>query len=139
MIFLAPYYIIKFKERLDEINDNKEQLDELVAEYQDIYVKISELAEQNEFDESYIVDVVCLTEKLIDVVAKGKENIRREVNTMGGNILKLDREIWQEDGEDRMGRLILAMLKLGSSESELQKVSTDKTYRNEMYKKYNIQ
>lgn len=83
--------------------------------------------------------MVCLTEKLIDVVAKGKENIRREVNTMGGNILKLDREIWQEDGEDRMGRLILAMLKLGSSESELQKVSTDKTYRNEMYKKYNIQ
>ncbi len=139
LIFLAPYYIIKFKERLDEINNNKDQLNMLVAEYQDIYVKISELAEQNEFDESYIVDVVCLTEKLIDVVAKGKENIRREVNSMGGNILKLDREIWQEDGEDRMGRLILAMIKFGSNESEIEKVTTDKTYRKEMYQKYNIQ
>ena len=56
-----------------------------------------------------------------------------------GNILKLDREIWQEDGEDRMGRLILAMIKFGSNESEIEKVTTDKMYRKEMYQKYNIQ
>jgi len=34
LIFLTPYYIINFKKQLDEINNNKEQLDELVSEYQ---------------------------------------------------------------------------------------------------------
>ena len=77
---------------IEEINDNKEQLYELVNEYQDIYVKISKLAEINELEDNYLYDIVSLTEKLIDVVAKGKENIRREVNNMGGNVLKLDRE-----------------------------------------------
>ncbi len=113
LIFLAPYYIIKFKKQLDEINNDKEQLDELVAEYQDIYIKMAELSEQNELEESYLHDIVSLTERLIDVVAKGKENIRREVNSMGGNVLKLDREILIEEhekiGEERLGNLFSIM------------------------------
>ncbi len=142
LIFLAPYYIIKFKKNLDEINNSKEQLDELVAEYQDIYIKMAELSEQNELEDSYLHDIVSLTERLIDVVAKGKENIRREVNTMGGNVLKLDREILIEEsearGEDKMSKLICILHKKGLNDDIL-RVSTDKAYRKEMYQKYNIQ
>jgi len=142
LIFLAPYYIIKFKKRLDEINNSKEQLDVLVAEYQDIYIKMAELSEQNELEDSYLHDIVSLTERLIDVVAKGKENIKREVNSMGGNVLKLDREILIEEsearGEEKMSKLICKLHKEGLSDDIL-RVSTDKTYRKEMYEKYNIQ
>jgi len=66
---------------------------------------------------------------------------------MGGNVLKLDREILieknqeigKEIGEDRLANLIYIMLQNKASESDLQKVSTDKEYRKELYQKYNIE
>ncbi len=147
LLFLAPYYIIKFRRQLDEINNDAARLNELTSEYQDMYEQIARLSEDDILDESYLYDIVSLTERLIDVVAYGKENIRREVNVMGGNVLKLDREILIEEnqeigkeiGEERLGNLFSIMLRNNASQSDLEKVSTDKEYRKEMYRKYNIQ
>lgn len=146
MLFLAPYYIIKFRKQLDEINNDAARLNELTSEYQDMYEQIARLSEDDILDESYLYDIVSLTERLIDVVAYGKENIRREVNVMGGNVLKLDREILIEEnqeigkeiGEERLGNLISKLYEAGLTD-DIIRVSTDKEYRKEMYKKYNIQ
>ena len=142
MIFLAPYYIIKFEKKLDEINNSKEQLRVFTSEYQDIYDRIAELADIDELGEKYVHDIIVLTKMLIDVVAEGKENIRREVNIMGGNVLKLESDILIEEsearGEERLGTLISILHKNNLSDDIL-RVSTDKEYRKEMYKKYNVQ
>ncbi len=74
------------------------------------------------------------------------ENLRHEVISMGGNVLKLDREILVENAEERgmqigqenFGKLMLAMMEDNCSQEELQKLAKDDAYRKEMFKKYNI-
>ncbi len=146
LLFLTPYYIIRFEKRLAEINENASQLNELKAEYQMLYDEIAELAKKEGLARDYLHDIICLTEKIIEHVAKDMENVRREVISMGGNVLKLDREILVENAEERgmqigqenFGKLMLAMMEDNCSQEELQKLAKDDAYRKEMFKKYNI-
>lgn len=146
LLFLTPYYIIRFEKRLAQINADANQLDELKAEYQELYAEIAELAEREEFSRDYLHDIICLTEKIIEHVAKDMENVKREVKQMGGNVLKLDREILVEEaekrgeelGEKNLGRLIVEMTTEGCEQDEITKVATDEVYREEMFKKYGI-
>ena len=154
MLFLTPYYILRFEKRLAQINNDANQLDELKAEYQMLYDEIAELAEREGLARDYLHDIICLTEKIIEHVAKDMENIKREVKQMGGNILKLDREILEENaekrgkelgmqqgmqqGEENFGKLMLKMTEQNCSQDEIRKVAADENYRKEMYKRYNI-
>jgi len=95
-------------------------------------------------------DIICLTEKNIENVAKDMENVRHEVISMGGNVLKLDREmlvenaekrgmqIGQQIGQENFGKLMLAMMEDNCSQEELQRLAKDEAYRKEMFKKYNV-
>ena len=142
LLFLTPYYIIRFEKRLAQIDSDPNQLSELKAEYQELYEEIVELAEREEIARDYLHDIICLTEKIIEHVAKDLENVKREVKQMGGNIIKLDREILVEDAEERgeelAMQLIVCMMEDGCSQENINKVSVDKIYREKMYKKYNL-
>ena len=146
LLFLTPYYIIRFEKRLAEINEDANQLNELKAEYQMLYDEIAELAKKEGLARDYLHDIICLTEKIIEHVAKDMENVRREVISMGGNVLKLDREILVENAEERgiqigqenFGKLMLAMIEDNCSQEELQRLAKNEVYRKEMFEKYNI-
>ncbi len=146
LLFLTPYYIIRFEEMLAQINDDANRLNELKEEYQILYDEIMELAEKEGLARDYLHDIICLTEKIIKHIAKDMENVKREVIQMGGNILKLDREILEENaekrgeqkGEGKLGSLICNMIQDGYNQDDIIKVSSDEDYREEMYRKYNI-
>lgn len=146
LLFLTPYYIIRFEKRLAQINDDANQLNELKAEYQELYEELAVFAEREDISRDYLHDMICLTEKIIEHIAKDMENVKREVKQMGGNILKLDREILVEEAEKRgeeLGeviamQLVSRMMSNGCSQDEIDRVSSDKEYREEMYKKYSI-
>ncbi len=154
LLFLTPYYIIRFEKRLAQINADPNQLSVLKAEYQELYEEIAELAEREEIARDYLHDIICLTEKIIEHVAKDLENVKREVKQMGGNIIKLDREILVEEaeargeergekrgekrGENLAMQLMMHMMADDCSQEDIARVSSDKAYREEMYKKYNL-
>lgn len=87
---------------------------------------------------------------IIEHLAKDLENVKREVKQMGGNIIKLDREILVEEaeargeergekrGENIAMQLMMRMMADGCSQEDIARVSSDKAYREEMYKKYNL-
>lgn len=150
LLFLTPYYIIRFEKRLAQINEDANQLNALKAEYQELYEELAEFAEREDISRDYLHDMICLTEKIIEHVAKDMENVKREVKQMGGNIIKLDREILVEEaeergeergekrGEDVAMQLIGLMISDGCSQEDINKVSTDKKYREDMFRKYNL-
>ena len=150
LLFLTPYYIIRFEKRLAQINADADQLNELKAEYQELYEEIAELAEREEVTRDYLHDIICLTEKITEHIAKDMENVKREVKQMGGNIIKLDREILVEEaeqrgekvgiekGEELLGLLIVKMTEADCNQADITKVATDSMYREEMYKKYKL-
>jgi len=146
LLFLTPYYIIRFEKKLAQINEDANQLNALKAEYQELYEELAELAEREDISRDYLHDMICLTEKIIEHVAKDMENVKREVKQMGGNIIKLDREILVEEaeergekhGEDVAMQLIGLMISDGYSQEDINKVSSDKKYREDMFRKYNL-
>ena len=146
LLFLMPYYIIRFEERLSQIDSDADKLNELKAEYQELYEELVELSEKEEIARDYVYDIISLTEKIIEYVAGDMENVKREVKQMGGNVLKLDREILIEEaetrgetrGEARNMQLIVKMLEDACDKEDIKRISSDKAYRDEMYKKYGI-
>lgn len=87
LLFFIPYYILRFEKKLKEINDQDEKLKRMVAEYQEIYTSLLRLDIQRTIGPNYLYDLVKLTRKLIEHVARDAENIKREVIVMGGNVI----------------------------------------------------
>lgn len=150
LLFLTPYYIMKFKESLSELNEDEDALNKFTEEQHMLYCKLEELSMSEGFTRDYVYDVVSLTEKIINYVAKDMENVKRKVAYMGGEILKTDREILMEEseargktvgiieGEDLSFKLASAMLADGCDNDAIIKLTSDREYREKMFKKYNL-
>jgi hypothetical protein len=120
LLFFIPYYILKFEKKLDEINENKEELKQLTEEYQDIYDRLCNLEGIKEIDGTYLHHLVNLTDKLINVVADKEENVKREVIKMGGKVLELEGEIIYKNGleQAQANSILKYMDKSGASFEE---------------------
>ncbi len=166
LLFLTPYYIIKFRESLDEINADAEKLTRFTEEQLALYEEIERLAEAENFEKDYLHDVISLTEKIINYVAKNSPNIKREVSIMGGEVIKTDREILIEENlakgeqlglakgkqlglaegeqlglakaEDLLQKLTNAMIADKYDSDTIVKINIDADFREEMYRKYDL-
>jgi len=95
---------------------------------------------------------------LIDFVSKDYTNIKEAIS-MGGQVLELKTDKWlaeierlkdeserlkdenkkiKDTTEARLGSLICMLINNNCDQYEIIKVSTDETYREKMYKKYNL-
>ena len=92
LFFFIPYYILKFEKELEYIDRNREELEKLVKDYQDIYERVKKLESQKIVNQVYLHNLITLTGRLINVVANQHINIKREVNQMGGKVLELESE-----------------------------------------------
>ncbi len=98
------------------------------------------------FEKDYLHDVISLTEKIINYVAKDSPNIKREVTVMGGEVIKTDREILIEENlakgaeqaEALLSKLTNAMIADNYDSDTIVKIMIDANFREEMYKKYNL-
>lgn len=97
LLFFIPYYILRFENRLEDINSRQKELDAFKKEYQEIYNKLMELKQKKVIDINYLNNLVLLTGYLAFIVAGNAENIKREVEVMGGKVLRFDTDdIWEE-------------------------------------------
>ena len=154
MLFLTPYYIIKFRENIDELNADADKLAHFTEEQLALYEEVEKLSEAENFEKDYLHDVISLTEKIINYVAKDSPNIKREVSLMGGEVIKTDREILIEENlakgeqlgmikgaeqaEALLTKLANAMVADKYDSDTVVKIMIDANFREEMYKKYNL-
>ena len=93
LLFFIPYYILRFEKDMERINSEEAELKKLASDYEEIYSRLCRLEVRNYIDYNYLHDLISLTERLIDVVAKDSHNVKREVATMGGGkILEMESE-----------------------------------------------
>lgn len=121
LLFFIPYYILKFEKQLDKIDNQEERVQEVVDEYQDIYTWLKLLKEQEFIDGKYLHDLLILTNKLIDIVARRAQNLRRKVSVMGGRVLELesDRIIAKSKAEGKAESVLLILEQRGNISEEL--------------------
>ncbi len=99
LLFFIPYYILRFEKRLKEIDEQELELQKLVNDYKDIYNRLLGLEALERIDYNYLHDLLSLTARLIEVVAKDSVNIKREVVLMGGGkVLEMESEKIYSDG-----------------------------------------
>ncbi|MBO5459604.1 MAG: hypothetical protein J5981_05080, partial [Lachnospira sp.] len=101
LLFLIPFYILRYEKELSQINESEERLYELTQDYKSIYEYLQELESGRELSESYLCNLIQLTQELVEVVAEEAGNVKREVNTMGGKVLELESERLIKIGMER--------------------------------------
>lgn len=101
LLFFIPFYILRYEKELLQINESKERLRELSRDYESIYEYLKKLEAEKEISESYLYNLIQLTQRLVEVVAKKAGNVKKEVNTMGGKVLELESEKLIEIGMER--------------------------------------
>ena len=98
LLFFIPFYILKFEKQLNLINQNPKLLEGFISEYQSIYNRLLELKESNIIDANYLYNLVLLTKHLTIIVAGTAENIKKEVENMGGKVLRFELDdVWEAE------------------------------------------
>ena len=92
LLFFIPYYIMRYEKSILDIDKDEEKLKKLIADYRDIYERLSSLEENKVINSNDLYNLVELTDMLIDVVAEKADNVKREVMHMGGRVLELKSE-----------------------------------------------
>ena len=77
------------------------KVQELAQDYKSIYEYLQQLKSLKGLSESYLYNLIQLTQQLVEVVARDSGNVKREVNTMGGKVLELESERLIEIGIER--------------------------------------
>ena len=92
LLFFLPYYIMRFEKKIDNINRDDKKLRELSMDYEDVYRRLYVMEKSNIIDYNYLYNLAALTNRLIGIIAKNADNVRREVMHMGGRVLELGSE-----------------------------------------------
>ena len=87
LLLLIPFYIFSHEKHFPEYNSNKQKLEELKAEYQDILKRLDKLEQQGvigAFDKRTIIE---LSGDVIREIAKKYENVQKGVGDIVGGAL----------------------------------------------------
>ena len=110
LYFLIPFYTMRFKRKIKQIAGDKEntleskvKYDKIISEMKVFADRLYKACEDKELSEDYTRELGNMYRDIAKAMAAGLDDDRREgmVNTMGGNILKLQAEIWMEEGMEK--------------------------------------
>ncbi len=91
LLFLLPFYIFTYDRKLQEYNANEEKLNTLKADYRMIMRHLNDLEYHQQLSTYYKKTLIEMSEKVVDNLAVGYDNIRKGVKTvMGGKILEYE-------------------------------------------------
>ena len=140
MAFL-PYYIMRYEKQLKLLEEDREQLRQLLKEYESMKEMLEEelCGEENAAD---YTDLINLILRISDYFLEANKKVRKGVaDVMGGKVLQLESErlmeLGEAKGELRLGKLVTELLKQGKTE-EVLKVTSDAEAREEYYRMYGI-
>lgn len=102
LLFLLPFYIIRYEKQRKEIARDLSKLNDLLSEYEDIRLHLEkELYEKGK--SVLYTDLIKLIIKISDYIMQSEINIKEGVsNIVGGNILELESERLEKKGELKM-------------------------------------
>lgn len=105
LFLLLPYHILRYESFLKSSSENKQKLEQLLADYQKISNELEKCTEGQK--STLYIDMIALIEEIADyIIPKENESIRERLgDIMGGKILKLESERLFEKGQME-GRLM---------------------------------
>lgn len=115
----------------------------MLQKYNDIYDRLR-LACGSERENTYS-DLVGLIIQILDYIFATQDNVRKELDDMGGKVLQLEsekniekgRKEGVETGQLTLGTLINRLITSGRS-AEVGQAATDSNFREKLYKEYDI-
>ena len=92
LIAFLPYYIMRYEKQLPFISKDKEKLQVIIKEYEDIRDELSTELKNNK-DSSLFIDLIKLILRISDYFLASEEEIKKGVvDVMGGKVLQLESE-----------------------------------------------
>ena len=110
LYFLIPFYTMRFKRKIKQIVRDREntleskvKYDKIISEMKVFADRLYKACEDKELSEDYTRELGNMYRDIAEAMAAGLDRDRREgmVNTMGGKILKLQAEMWMEEGMEK--------------------------------------
>lgn len=99
LLFLVPFYVMRFEERMADINKDPRKLSVFKRECQNIYDRLVRLHENGEIDGKHLGILAEMTDGIIKAVTRKADNVRKEVAHMGGYVKRTLTEELIEYGE----------------------------------------
>ena len=91
LVAFLPYYIMRYEKQLPAINNDKEQLQALLKEYEEIRDALSVELQGN--NDSSLINLIKLILRISDFFLAGEEEVKKGVaDVMGGTVLQLESE-----------------------------------------------
>ena len=126
LLFLLPFYVIRYEKSREDIEKDPEKLQKLLDEYVTISRRLEESLLENgkEALHRYLVEVII---KIADYIFSDSEKTKKGVDrAMGGEVLELINEIRQDVKEEvkeeikteTKEKIVICMLKRGKSTLE---------------------
>ena len=99
LLFLIPFYIFSHETRFDEYDKDAGRLNALTAEYAEIRNRLEKLLEEGEISEYTKCTITDMSNKVLEHIAAGHENIRKGVkDVMGGKVLEYEAKTIRNEG-----------------------------------------
>lgn len=141
LVAFLPYYIMRYEKELPSINNDKEQLQALLLEYEEIRDALSAELQENH-DSALYIDLIKLILRISDYFLASEEEVKKGVaDVMGGTVLQLESErLLAEgiaEGTARFAKLVELLLAQNKVD-EVKKVASDAKLREEYYTLYDI-
>lgn len=141
LLLFLPFYIMRYENKFQQIEEKTEEMHRLLLEYEDIRSRLeSEL--QREKKSVMYSEILELIVRISDYMLKSRKKLKEGIGAvMGGKVLELQTEkrFLQgiQQGENTFAKLITILLEAGKIE-DAQLAAADETARKEFYKKYGI-
>lgn len=134
LFMLLPFYIMRYEKRKKQLEKHKEELYELLEEYEYIRKQL----EQSRDKSDLYMNMITLIKEIANYIFREEENIRKGLgDVMGGQILELESERLEALGQKRLLTLISLMTENGR-EAELSRLSRDPEFLAQMMKVYHL-
>ena len=134
LLFLLPFYIMRYEKSREEIEKDPAKLRNLLEEYAAIVRKLKEdiLEKGKEAQYRYLIEVI---KRIADYIFANSEITRKGVDdVMGGNILELKTDKLINEIKEEVGKeIVIRMLKKGNY--SLEEIADDTQMSLEQVKK----
>ncbi len=101
LLFFLPYYIMRYEDRLSQIEKDEQALADFLEEYQKLYDGLYHLREIHRITDYELVELKQLILKIVNWVARKEEKIRKGVEQMNGKVLEFEHDILMRESEAR--------------------------------------
>ena len=101
LLFLLPYYIMRYEAALSDIEKEEKKLQELLTEYERIYQELGALCGRSEISAYDYTELNDLILTIMDHVAYRQKRIRKGVHSMGGKVLEFEHDILMRESETK--------------------------------------